>query len=82
MQFRNSNSLLAQLIQILLKEKNFKELQAVSGSREKRHELYKQYGIWNITYDGYKKAELPHREISALSIHPNPNNPAPIYLLP
>lgn len=36
---------LAQLIQILLEEKNFKEIQAVSGSREKRHELYKQYGI-------------------------------------
>ena len=36
---------LAQLIQILLKEKKYKEIETVSGSREKRHELYRQYGI-------------------------------------
>ena len=36
---------LAQLIQILLEEKNYNAIQAVSGSREKRHELYKRYGI-------------------------------------
>ncbi len=36
---------LAQLIQILLKEKKYKEIETVSGSREKRHELYEQYGI-------------------------------------
>ena len=36
---------LAQLIQILIEEKKYKEIEAVSGSREKRHELYKRYGI-------------------------------------
>ena len=36
---------LAQLIQILIEEKKYKEIEAVSGSREKRHELYRLYGI-------------------------------------
>lgn len=36
---------LAELIQILLKEKRYKEIQAVSESRAKRHEMYRQYGI-------------------------------------
>lgn len=36
---------LATLIQALLKEKKFSEIEAVSGNREKRYELYKQYGI-------------------------------------
>ena len=36
---------LAELIQILLKEKKYKEIQAVSESRAKRHEMYGQYGI-------------------------------------
>ena len=36
---------LAKLIQTLLKEKKYSEIEAASGNREKRHELYKQYGI-------------------------------------
>lgn len=36
---------LAELIQILLKEKKYNEIQAVSESRTKRHEMYAQYGI-------------------------------------
>ena len=36
---------LATLIQTLLKEKKFDDIEAVSGNRERRHELYKQYGI-------------------------------------
>lgn len=36
---------MAKLIQILLKEKKISEVEAVSGNREKRHELYKHYGI-------------------------------------
>lgn len=36
---------LADLIQILVHEKNYKEIEAVSASREKRHELYRRYGI-------------------------------------
>lgn len=36
---------LAKLIQILLKEKKIDEIEAVSGSREKRQELYRHYGI-------------------------------------
>ncbi|MCI8691753.1 MAG: hypothetical protein HFH91_03250 [Lachnospiraceae bacterium] len=36
---------LAELIQILLKEKKYKEIQAVSESWAKRHEMYGQYGI-------------------------------------
>ena len=36
---------LANLIQTLLKEKKFDDIEAVSGNRERRHELYKQYGI-------------------------------------
>ncbi len=36
---------LAQLIKILVKEKKFGEIETVSESRKKRHELYKQYGI-------------------------------------
>lgn len=36
---------LAQLIQILLERKKYQEIQAVSESQEKRHELYKLYGI-------------------------------------
>ena len=36
---------LAELIQALLKEKKFREIEAVSSDREKRHEMYGQYGI-------------------------------------
>lgn len=36
---------LAELIKILLKEEKYKEIQAVSESRTKRHEMYGQYGI-------------------------------------
>ena len=36
---------LAELIQALLKEKKFSEIEAAAGNREKRHELYAQYGI-------------------------------------
>lgn len=36
---------LTDLIQVLLREKKFSEIVAVSRSREKRHELYRQYGI-------------------------------------
>ena len=36
---------LANLIQLLLKEKRFIEIEAVAGNREKRHELYKLYDI-------------------------------------
>ena len=41
--FRNYE--LFRLIQTLLKEKKFDDIEAVSGNRERRHELYKQYGI-------------------------------------
>lgn len=36
---------LANLIQILIKENKYKEVEAVSSSRERRHELYRKYGI-------------------------------------
>lgn len=36
---------LGNLIQALLKEKKFSEIDAVSTNRKRRHELYKQYGI-------------------------------------
>lgn len=36
---------LAELIKILLKERKYREIETVSGSREKRHEFYRQYGI-------------------------------------
>lgn len=36
---------MAKLIQVLLKEKKISEIEAVSRNREKRHELYKHYGI-------------------------------------
>lgn len=36
---------LAGLIQILLREKSFGEIETVTGNREKRHELYRKYGI-------------------------------------
>ena len=36
---------LAKLIQILLKEKEYREVEAVSSSRERRHELYRKYGL-------------------------------------
>lgn len=36
---------LATLIQALLKEKKYREVEVVSVNRETRHELYKQYGI-------------------------------------
>ena len=36
---------LAKLMQRLLQDKNYRELEAISNSREKRHELYRKYGI-------------------------------------
>ena len=36
---------LAELIRILLKEKEYREVEAVSSSRERRHELYRKYGL-------------------------------------
>lgn len=36
---------LAELIRLLLREKKYKEIEIVSGSRERRHELYREYGI-------------------------------------
>lgn len=36
---------LARLIQVLLKEKKYSEIEAVSVSRRKRHELYRKYKI-------------------------------------
>ena len=36
---------MAKLMQRLLREKKYGELEAVSNSREKRHELYRKYGI-------------------------------------
>ena len=36
---------MAKLMQRLLRDKNYGELEAMSNSREKRHELYRKYGI-------------------------------------
>lgn len=36
---------MAKLMQRLLRNKNYGELEAVSNSREKRHDLYRKYGI-------------------------------------
>jgi hypothetical protein len=36
---------LARLIQLLMSEKKYKDVEAVSSSREKRHEFYRKYGI-------------------------------------
>ena len=36
---------LGNLIQILLKEKKYSEIEAASGDSEKLHELYKKYSI-------------------------------------
>ena len=36
---------MVKLMQRLLRDKNYGELEAVSNSREKRHELYRKYGI-------------------------------------
>ena len=36
---------LAELIQVLLKQKKYVEIEMASQNREKRHELYRQYGI-------------------------------------
>ena len=36
---------LAELIQVLLKQKKYVEIEMASKNREKRHELYRQYGI-------------------------------------
>ena len=36
---------LGNLIQALLKEKKYSEIEAASRNREKRHELYSKYGI-------------------------------------
>lgn len=38
-------SRLASLIQVLLREKKYSEIEAVAENREKRQELYRQYGI-------------------------------------
>lgn len=36
---------LGNLIQALLKEKKYSEIEAASKNRERRHELYRKYGI-------------------------------------
>lgn len=38
-------SRLASLIQVLLREKKYSEIEAVAENREKRQELYRQYSI-------------------------------------
>ena len=38
-------SRLASLIQVLLREKKYSEIEAAAENREKRQELYRQYGI-------------------------------------